>query len=267
MKTTKTLRLAVLAGTAVLALAACSDTSISSPGTPTTPVSPPPPPPPPPPTTSTIDLVPTAGCPTGTTETTYAAVAADGFSDVDVCAMTGTITADISIPANTTIALDGPVFIGQDTGAGAGTAVTLSVAEGVRFFGASEAGTSTSTDDYLVISRGSKIEAIGTEAAPIRFTARAAINDEETGSSIIDADTDAQWGGLVINGFAPINACQDGTATGGTAGCEKQGEGSSGLFGGADANDDSGELRYVIVEYAGARLTNTDELNGIAFQG
>ncbi|MEM1086505.1 MAG: hypothetical protein AAGH90_02155 [Pseudomonadota bacterium] len=267
MKTTTTFKLAILASAAALALTGCSDTDISSPGAPTTPISPPPPPPPPPPTTSTIDLVPTAGCPTGTAETTFAAVAADGFSDVDVCTLSGTITSNISIPANTTIALEGPVFIGQDTGGGAGTSVVLSVAEGVRFFGASETGTATATDDYLVIARGSQIEAIGTEASPIRFTARAAINDEETGSSIITATTDAQWGGLVINGFAPINACQDGTATGGTAQCEKQGEGSSGLFGGDQPNDDSGELRYVIVEYAGARLTNTDELNGIAFQG
>lgn len=180
---------------------------------------------------------------------------------------TTTITTDISIPANTTIALQGPVFIGEDTGGGAGTSATLTIAEGVRFFGASETGTSTATDDYLVVSRGSSIVANGTESDPIRFTARAAINDEETNSSIITDTTTAQWGGLVINGFAPINACEDGTATGGTAACEKSGEGSSGLFGGDDANDSSGTLNYVIVEYAGARLTNTDELNGIAFQG
>ncbi|HCX10475.1 MAG TPA: hypothetical protein DHU81_09040, partial [Hyphomonas sp.] len=123
------------------------------------------------------------------------------------------------------------------------------------------------TDDYIVVTRGSTIAATGTEAAPIRFTARAAMNDEETGSNLIEAGTNAQWGGLVINGFAPINACGETTATGGTADCEKSGEGSSGLFGGATADDDSGNLNYVIVEYAGARLTNTDELNGIAFQG
>ncbi|MEO1642981.1 MAG: hypothetical protein AAFR74_06555, partial [Pseudomonadota bacterium] len=127
MKTTTTFKLAILASAAALALTGCSDTNISSPGAPTTPTVPTPPPPPPPPTTATIDLVPAAGCPTGTTETTYAAVAADGFSDVDVCAMTGTITSNITIPANTTVALEGPVFIGEDTGGGAGTAVTLTV--------------------------------------------------------------------------------------------------------------------------------------------
>jgi hypothetical protein len=213
-------------------------------------------------------LVPTAGCPTGTTETTFAAVAADGFSDVDVCTLGNAsgsteITSDISIPANTTIALQGPVFIGQD----GGTSATLTIAEGVRFFGASESGTANATDDYLVISRGSAIEAVGTEANPIRFTSRAAVNDEEVNTTIVAETTSAQWGGLVINGSAPINACDSGTATGGAADCEKTGEGASGLFGGDQPNDDSGELRYVIVEYAGSRLTNNDELNGIAFQG
>ncbi|MEL6226083.1 MAG: hypothetical protein AAFR01_03585, partial [Pseudomonadota bacterium] len=254
------LRYAILASAAVLALVGCSDTDISSPGSATTPVSPPPPPPPPPPpAASTISLVPTAGCPTGTTESTFAAVAADGFSDVDVCALgsaTGTteITSDVTIPAGTTIAIQGPVFIGQD----GGTSAVLTVEPGVRFFGASADGSANATDDYLVVSRGSRIEAVGTAAQPIRFTSRAAINDEEVGTSNITETSNAQWGGLVINGFAPINACDDGTATGGSAACEKTGEGASGLFGGDQATDDSGELRYVIVEYAGSRLTNND---------
>lgn len=265
-----TLKFTLLASAAVLTLGACSDTTISSPGAATSPTSPPPPPPPP--AAATIDLVPTAGCPTGTTSKTFSAVAADGFSDVAVCTIgsdTGStnITTDLTIPANSTIALQGPVFIGADNKNNAGTPAVLTVGEGVRFFGASASGSAAATDDYLVITRGSRIEAIGTEASPIRLTSRAQINDEETGSSLITPSSTAQWGGLVLNGFAPINACEDGTATGGTAGCEKSGEGASGFFGGADPNDNSGTLQYVIVEYAGSRLTNSDELNGIAFQG
>ena len=270
MKIRNSLKLATMASLAVLTLAACSDTTISSPGVPDTPVSPPPPPPPPPPASATIELVPTAGCPAGTAETTLSAIAADGFSDILVCSLGSggktIITSDVTIPADTTIAIRGPVFIGEDNKDDAGTPVTLTVGEGVRFFGASSTGTATATDDYMVISRGSKIEAIGSESKPIRFTSRAKLNDEETGSSITEESTTAQWGGLVINGFAPINACQD-DAEGGTADCQKKGEGASGLFGGDKADDNSGTLRYVSVEYAGSRLTNEDELNGIAFQG
>ena len=272
MKLRKTLQFATMASVAILTLAACSDTDISSPGTPDTPVSPPSPPPPPPPASVTIDLVPTSGCPTGTTSTDFDAVAADGFSSVRACTIgaasgTTTITSDLTIPDNTTIAIRGPVFIGSDNKDNAGTPVTLTIGEGVRFYGASAGGSATSTDDYMVIARGSTINAVGTATNPIRFTSRAAMNDEETGSSLIDVSSTAQWGGLVLNGFAPINACEDGTATGGTADCEKSGEGSSGYFGGDQADDNTGTLQYLTVEYAGARLTNTDELNGIAFQG
>lgn len=270
MKMAGTLRVIALASVATIALVGCSDTTIDSPGAPT-PVAPapaPPPSPPPPPAASTIGLVPAAGCPTGTTQITLAAVAADGFSSTDVCALgaTGgqtTISSNITIPANTTIALQGPVFIGADGGANA----TVTVGAGVRFFGASTTGSANATDDYLVVTRGSQLVVNGTEANPVRMTARAAINDEETGSRTLAADDNGLWGGLVINGFAPINDCADATATGGTAGCEKSGEGASGLFGGSNPADTSGTYRYLIVEYAGSRLTNDDELNGIAFQG
>jgi hypothetical protein len=118
-------------------------------------------------------------------------------------------------------------------------------------------------DDYLVVTRGSRILSNGTADRPVVFTAKGAVD----GTATLDQDTKGIWGGVVINGRAPINACEDGTATGGTVDCEKSGEGSSGFFGGATSSDDSGQLYYTRVQYAGTRLTNTDELNGIAFQG
>jgi hypothetical protein len=74
------------------------------------------------------------------------------------------------------------------------------------------------------------------------------------------------WGGVVINGNAPINDCPEG-AQGGTAACTKEGEANSGLFGGADATDNSGVLNYVVVKYAGSNVDPENQLNGIAFQG
>ena len=271
MNKATTLRLAFTTSVLALAVAACSDTDISSPGAPVPPPPPPPtaPPPPPPPAASTIQLVPTAGCPASTTQITLEAIASEGFSSVDVCAIGDaagtetTITSDVTIPAGVTVAIRGAVFIGED----GGTPATLTLNEGARLFGAAATGTGDGSDDYVVITRGSDIVVNGTETAPVRMTARAALNDEEVGSSLIEEGTNAQWGGLIINGFAPINACIEATAAGGSADCEKSGEGSSGLFGGADAADDSGSIDYLTVEYAGARLTNEDELNGIAFQG
>ena len=73
-------------------------------------------------------------------------------------------------------------------------------------------------------------------------------------------------GGVVINGYAPINDCPEGVS-GGTADCTKEGEANSGLFGGDNANDNSGVLRYVSVRFAGSNVDPENQRNGIAFQG
>ena len=49
--------------------------------------------------------------------------------------------------------------------------------------------------------------------------------------------------------------------------CESFGEGGTGWYGGDDAADNSGVLRYVRVEFAGTIISPDNELNGIAFQG
>jgi hypothetical protein len=176
-----------------------------------------------------------------------------------VCRLTGTVTSDLRLSGGSSLVYElvGPVFIGEDVGAegAGGDAAVLTIDAGVTIIGSSGA-------DYLVISRGSEIRSNGTAGAPVIMTSRA----DFAGANQSPNDDRGQWGGLVINGRAPINACIDGTATGGTAGCEKSGEGSSGLFGGAVADDSSGSLAYTRVQFAGFRVNAEDELNGIAFQ-
>ena len=128
-----------------------------------------------------------------------------------------------------------------------------------------ESGTTIIGDDptdFLVISRGSQIFANGTRNAPITLTAAADV----AGDIANPASTRGLWGGLVVNGNAPINDCPQG-ATGGTRQCTKEGEANSGLFGGADPNDSSGRLHYVVVKFAGSNVDPENQLNGIAFQG
>jgi hypothetical protein len=97
----------------------------------------------------------------------------------------------------------------------------------------------------LVIRQGAQINANGTADEPIIFTSELPVGQRGPGD----------WGGLVINGFAPTNQ-QNPT-----------GEGDSGPYGGNDPNDSSGTLRYVRVEFAGIRFSDQNELNGIALQG
>ncbi len=76
------------------------------------------------------------------------------------------------------------------------------------------------------------------------------------------AEGRGEWGGVVVNGFAPINGC-----TGDTDPCVADGEGSSGEYGGNDPEDNSGIFRYLVVSNAGILFEEENELNGIAFQG
>jgi hypothetical protein len=98
--------------------------------------------------------------------------------------------------------------------------------------------------DTFVVQQGGKIYAEGTKENPIIMRSA-------------DAEGRGEWGGLVVNGFAPINE------EGGTA----EGEGDSGTYGGDNPNDNSGIMRYLVVSNAGFEFTEENELNGIALQG
>lgn len=185
-----------------------------------------------------INAAPAAGCPSNTTLST-----GSNFEGKPVCVLTGTVTANTHLTANNVYLLNGAVFIGGDNTSSA----TLTIDAGTKVI--APVGL-----NFLVINRGSKIEALGSEAAPIVFT-----YDDEANAT---ASTTGRWGGLIINGNAPVNGCAVGTVL-----CELEGEGSTGKYGGNNAADSSGTLNYVIVKYPGQNITETNELNGIAFQG
>lgn len=185
----------------------------------------------------------------GTTTPTFV----DVFTDVDE---NTTWTADRKW------VLNGPIFVGTDCGPDPASplpgcnAVTLTIEPGTTVLGNVDV-PQGARGSYLVVSRGSKLiaDANANEAdksvrpAPenvIVFTSSAARGNRARGD----------WGGIVLNGRAPINS-----------GAEASGEGESGLFGGVDDEDSSGILRGVRVAFAGDAVTATDELNGVALQG
>lgn len=97
---------------------------------------------------------------------------------------------------------------------------------------------------YLLIEQGAKIMAEGTADAPIVFT---------SGS---DSPTRGDWGGIIICGKAPINKGTTATAEVGNV-----------LYGGSDAADNSGILKYVKVEFTGNAINDEKEHNGFTFNG
>ena len=158
----------------------------------------------------------------------------------NVCILTGIFLEDLHLTADNIYLLRGGVYIGDDVGE-----TTLTIDAGVKIYGES------SSDGMLVVTRNSKIIAEGTADAPIVFT-----SSKEEGSR-----TRGDWGGIIINGNAPINSCGDGGF------CEAFGEGATGYYGGDNPEDNSGILRYVRVEFAGTLVSPDNELNGIALQG
>ena len=145
----------------------------------------------------------------------------------------GEITSDTTLTANNQYLLRGAVFVR----AGA----TLTIQAGTTIFG------ERSSTGTLIVDRGGRLQANGTASAPIVLT-----SDQPVGSR-----ARGDWGGLIINGFGVINV------PGGTA----EGEGDTGVYGGSDPGDSSGNLTFLRVEFAGIEFSPDNELNGIAFQG
>jgi len=246
------LRNVLLATATGLSLIACGGGGdVATPGETSVIINPPPTSPPPPsPPAADVDLVP-GDCTAGTTLTTID----NGGTSIEACLLSGTITDDLTLDASIGYVIQGAVFIGQDTGSANGDAAVLTISAGTTLFG-------SGGEDFIVISRGSRIEATGTQNNPIIFTS---IQDIQ--GTVDPVNDRGLWGGLIINGFAPQNDCISATAAGGTAECEASGEGGSGLYGGGDPADNSGTLQFVQVRFAGNQINNDDELNGIAFQG
>lgn len=266
-------RLLLLLSTAAIPLAACGADDVASPGEggivvvvppgPPAPTPPPPPPPPgPTPTGARFENVdPADSCPMGTTDDGTLDGDQDGTVDFRVCQITGTITGNYTLEQidGLVYSLGGRVDVGVDVGgdgnAADGAPGVLTVEPGVVVIGAG-------TADYLVVQRGSRLEAAGTEDQPIVFTARANLQGNVNPNSI------GLFGGLVILGRGPINDCDSGNPAGGTADCQTEIEGTTGAFyGGDQPNDDSGTLRYVQVRYPGFEVSTGNELNGISLGG
>lgn len=145
----------------------------------------------------------------------------------------GNITADLNVPAGN-YTLKGVVVVkaGATLTIEPGTTFTVSTAD--QALGA----------NYLQVEQGAKLIANGTSSSPIIFTAQ--------------SGTVGAWGGIIMNGRAGINVA------GGTEIAEAGGL----IYGGTDNADNSGSLKYVRVEYAGAAITGgTAEYNAFSFFG
>jgi len=101
----------------------------------------------------------------------------------------------------------------------------------------------------LIIERGAQIEAIGTAQEPIVFTSGKPAGQRQRGD----------WGGIILLGNAPTNRPLS-PAPLIEGGVDRR-------YGGTNAADNSGTLRYVRIEWAGIAAEPGSEINGLTTGG
>ncbi|SMP15009.1 hypothetical protein [Chryseobacterium profundimaris] len=124
------------------------------------------------------------------------------------------------------------------------------------FIKAKPSATNTATG-VLVISRGSRLDAQGTSSQPIVFTSYKLLDGDESTTA-----APGDFGGVIILGAAPTNKPTT-TVIEGLSGVDYQ-------YGGSNASDNSGTLKYARIEFAGYDLfapNSGNEINGLTLGG
>ena len=137
--------------------------------------------------------------------------------------ITGVITTNMTLKKENVYVLVGTVYVAPN--------VTLTIQPGTLIR------CDTDTLTTLVITKGAKIIAKGTETDPIVFTSNKASGDRNPGD----------WGGVIILGDAPINK------TGGVGILEFNLDPQKAIYGGENKDSDSGILKYVRIEFSGKK--------------
>ena len=156
-------------------------------------------------------------------------------ADNDVCSLSGRIEEDFTLTADKlwvitddVIVGDGDRFLLSDVEVAdvKNNGVTLTIEPGTKI--------KVNAETRLRITRGSKLMAEGTKEAPIRFSSW---------------DPSTSWNGIVLEGFAPYYLDADqGPCSDGPAPCNiVESFSNQSLFGGDDAADSSGVMKYVTI--------------------
>ena len=157
----------------------------------------------------------------------------------------GDLTADATWTSDNTYYLNNQLFVKDG--------VTLTIEAGTEILGRYDANYSADNPaPCVVVEQGGMIMAEGTVDAPITFRSELDPDDANYGNGR------GLWGGLIINGYAPISN------TGGVSNVEGL---TSVQYGGTDPDDNSGVLRSVRVWNGGSSIAPDNEINGITLAG
>jgi hypothetical protein len=182
-------------------------------------------------------------CPVGTTASAATAGLYKDASVTLICTLEGNVLSNTTLLAgqNVMYKIDGgAVVVGGDNT----TPATLAIQAGTKLFATS--------NSFIAVSRGSKIMAQGSATHPIEMTSEEDVIAGASGER-------GQWGGLVILGNGLTNTCPDHNA------CSASFEVGDFPYGGNNNADNSGQISYVVIKYAGFKVNDTQEMNGISF--
>lgn len=159
-----------------------------------------------------------------------------------VIALQGNLTTQ-TLDAAKPYLLKGQVFIPSG--------VTLTVPAGTVIKG------DKATKATLIVQPGGKLIAEGTSSNPVVFTSAQAVGERDRGD----------WGGIVVLGNAFVNQTAKPAIEGITPTQNFGSVAADGATPATNANENSGSLKYVRIEYAGIELTPNNETNSITFGG
>ncbi len=158
--------------------------------------------------------------------------------------VTGDISANTTWSADKKYVIKGFVYVTNGA--------TLTIEPGTRIFG------DKATKGTLTVTRGAQINATGTADKPIIFTSL-----QEAG-----ARREGDWGGIILLGKAPVNPSGgEAKIEGGLVPTNTAAEKDYIWYGGSNATDNSGTLKYVRIEFAGIAYSPDNEINGLTMGG
>ena len=156
--------------------------------------------------------------------------------DDSIVDLNGLYSQDLTLNSNTEYLITGPVTMASGT--------TLTIPAGITI-----KAEPIGVNAYIAIQQDAQINAVGTASDPIVFTSNAA------------NPSSGDWGGIVLCGKAPINSTADGSDDIATS------EVGALAYGGNVPTDNSGNIAYVRIEYAGGAIDGNTELNGLSVYG
>ncbi len=171
--------------------------------------------------------------------------------DTTIVLVTDNITSNTTWKSGKIYVLGGRIAI--ESGA------QLTIEESVVVKG--EAG-SGSNATALVVAQGGKLIAQGTASEPIIFTSIADEIEPGELTSNLDPDLNGLWGGLIVLGNAPISADAEAIQIEGIPASDP-----NGLYGGSQADDNSGTIQYISIRHGGSNIGEGNEINGITLGG